>query len=1153
MPATLCRKCGFNNPPGMRFCGNCGSRLGATGMLEPAPMAVPPDLKNLSEQVGVMMGADLLERFRQAGLEAAGQRRTVTLLFADLSGFTGLSQRLDTEELFLLIQQFAGLLARSVYKYEGMVDKFIGDGLMAIFGAPIAQENSAEMAARAALDMQVELARFSQEVQDRYHNEQLHLHIGLHTGTVIVGSMGSSMMMNYTAIGDTVNLAARLQQNADPDAILVSQAVYQFTRPLFDYENLPLLNLKGYPRPIPAFRLVGPRQVPGSVRGLTGLSAPLIGREAELNALCAAADQVVHFKNGQIALIEGDAGIGKSRLTAELRAYLKPLAVRVLIGQSYTYRRTVPYWVFQDLLRGLFGLHQNTTEALALSTTKDHLVRLLGPAAADTLPYIYYMLSIGLDRPEVTERTRYLDAAQLRQRIFLAVRTVLVAEARQAPLALIFEDLHWADESSIDLLVYLFDAIADNGLLCLGISRHYSEMGLDRLLQKAKRDLASRCLHLHLVQLTPAQSQDLLTRLLSIPELPAELHEKIISSAAGNPFYLEEILRMLIDERKIYFEGNRWRLSADAAIESLGVPDTLQGLILARFDRLEPINRRTLQIASVIGRNFSSGVLGVVLKQEEVDLQLLPQALNELEQRGFVLPQAGLSDFDFQFKHVIVSDAIYSTLLKAERGDLHSRVGESIEALYPDRISELVELLARHYSWSNNLGRALHYLLLAGQKEARNYANQQARQSFEQAIEVLDLIDHTHGQEIDAHSGLGDVLVFTGEYPAAQQQFQLALQAMDALEAPEYALQRSALLRKLSSAYERQGNYDQALAELDSAQAALEAAPKANPVEQAWILNSAGWIHFRRGDMETATENLQKALDLVANSGAYDLIASIYNRLGGVAYQQGRLEQASDFSRRSLELRQRIGDVNAVARSYNNLGLLSWRRGDWEGALDSLKRSVELHSSLGDAEGAIEISNNLGLVYLDLRDFDHAFEQFNQALAAARKIGHSYHIGLSLLHLARASIFRQDWSKALEYAALSRQSFAEIGVQEHEVYIHIYTGQAYLGQGRLQAAHQAAQIGLANLSNPNTPSEERAHAQRLWSQVLKAELGESHEVETALRISIEDFQAVDNQLEAARSQLLLADALAAFGKFAAAQVMRASARKIFERLGLPPE
>ena len=1154
MPATLCRKCGFNNPPGMRFCGNCGTRLGATGILVTAQLPTPPNLANLSQQVGVMMGADLLERFHQAGLEASGQRRNVTLLFADLTGFTGLSQRLDTEELFVVIQQFASLLARSVYKFEGMVDKFIGDGIMAIFGAPIAQENNAEMAIRAALDMQQELDRFSQEVQEHYKNEVLRLHIGLHTGSVIVGSMGSSLMMNYTAIGDTVNLAARLQQNADPGTILVSHAVYQFTRPLFDFEPLTPLSLKGYAAPVQAYRLIGPRQTPSSVRGIAGLSAPLIGRATEFNALRDAVDHLIEFKHGQLILIEGEAGIGKSRLTAELRTYLRPLPVRVLLGQSYTYRRTAAHWVFQDLLLSLFGLQQNIPEPLALTTIKDHLTRLLGREAAETLPYIDTLLSIGLDRPEVTERTRYLDAAQLRQRIFLAVRTVLLAEARQAPLVLIFEDIHWADEASLDLLIYLLDSIADAPLLMLGISRQYSEESLNRLVQKAERDLTGRFLHLRLIQLSSEDSQQLLKELLVIPDLPAGLHNEIITRAAGNPFYLEEILRMLIDEQKIIFQDQAWRLAPGTSLEPLGVPDTLQGLILARFDRLELIQRRVLQVASVMGRNFSSAVLAAVMQTEDIDPLLLPATLDGLEQRGFVLPQAGLSDFDYLIKHILVSDAIYSTLLKSERSDLHGQVGEAIEGLFADHTAEQVELLARHYGASNRYDRALHYLILAGQQEARNYANQQARHSFEQALEILDRIEHTPAQAVDTRIGLGDVLVFTGEYPAALQQYHWALDVLEPFKSSQSAQLRSRLYRKLSTVQERQGNYDQALADLASAQMALAELPESDPIENAWILNTVGWIHLRRGDLDAAAAALNQALILVEGTREYDIISSIYNRLGGVAYQKGRLKQASDFVRRSLELRQRIGDVNGVASSYNNLGLLNWRYGDLDSALDNFKHSVEVFSSLGDVEGIIINNSNHGLVYLDRGDFENAFSRFSQALALAKQIGGSYHIGSCYLHLARYSLFRQDWPQALEYARFSEQTFAGIGVQEHRVYGAIYTSLAYLGQGKLADAHAAARTALdllAEISPGPTPgaSEEHAHALRMWGQVLRAEGAGWAEVEAALRQSVVEFRTVGNQIELARSQRLLGEVLAVCGRTSEAQALQTEAHQVIIRLG----
>ena len=621
--------------------------------------------------------------------------------------------------------------------------------------------------------------------------------------------------------------------------------------------------------------------------------------------------------------------------------------------------------------------------------------------------------------------------------------------------------------------------------------------------------------------------------------------------SAGNPFYLEEILRMLIDARKIEFKDGHWLLAPGASIENLGVPDTLQGLILARFDRLEPTLRRVLQVSAVIGRNFSSGVLVDVLRQENFELTPLPDALDELEQRGFILPQAGLSDFDYLFKHVLVSDAIYSTLLKAERSDLHGQVGEAIEALYPDRTSELVELLARHYAWSSRSDRALHYLILAGQQEARSYANQQARQSFTQAIEILARIDHEPRQEVEAHTGLGDVLVFTGDYPAAVLHYQAALAALDRLERSQTAGERSRLLRKLSTAYERQGSYDQAMSGLADARAALAELPGGDPVELAWIENATGWIHLRRGSLEPAEEALQRALALVEHTTEYDVIASIYNRLGGLAYQKGSLAEASLYVSRSLELRQRIGDVTAVARSYNNLGLLNWRSGDWNGALENFKRGVELHGSLGDVEGTIDINSNLGLVYLEQGDFDNAQRSFNQALASAQQIGHSYHVGLSYLHLARYYLYQEDWSQALTYCQQARQVFDEIGVTEHRIYLEIYSGNAWLGLGDLPKANDCTQNALLLLSQTGSlgPSEERAYSLRLWAQVQRAQGARLESVAETLRQSMAMFSAVGNQAERARTQVILTGVLRDLGDTAAAADLLSDARQVFEQLG----
>jgi adenylate cyclase len=294
--AIQCRNCGFDNPANMRFCGNCGLRLLATGFLR----TIEPFTEQESAgQLGELVGADLLDRFRQAGLEAAGQRRQVTVLFVDLSGYTNLSEQLnDSEQLYELVQRCTKMFANDVYKYDGIVDKFTGDGLMALFGAPIAHENNAELAIRAALDMQSDLEKLSTELKEQLGSE-IKAHIGLHSGSVVVGGVGSNMMMNYTAIGDVVNVASRIENAASSGVILVSDVVYRQVRTLFNFESVEPLKFKGISQPVIAHRVVGTKSKPGSVRGIEGLYAPMVGRDGELERLHQAAKAMNREKIGR--------------------------------------------------------------------------------------------------------------------------------------------------------------------------------------------------------------------------------------------------------------------------------------------------------------------------------------------------------------------------------------------------------------------------------------------------------------------------------------------------------------------------------------------------------------------------------------------------------------------------------------------------------------------------------------------------------------------------------------------------------------------------------------------------------------------------------------------------------------------------------------
>lgn len=1146
--AFICPNCGFDNPPGMRFCGNCGTRL---------PEAAAPVVPDKSpERLGVMVGSDLLERFRQAGLEARGQRRNVTVLFVDLSGYTILAQQIDSEALYEIIQKYIHLLADDVYKYEGMVDKLTGDGLMALFGAPIAHENNVERAIHSALDMLEDVRRLSQDLKSSLdaravpYISDLNVHIGLNAGTVIAGGVGTDTLMNYTAIGDVVNLARRLEEAANPGSILVSESVFKPAGPLFDFEALAPLALKGIKRLVPAYRVIGPKVQPGSVRGLEGLRSPMIGRETELDQVIAVVQRLATHKQGHLILTFGEAGMGKSRLTSELKQRITGLPLAILEGHSLTYRKSIAYWIFQDALRNDLGITPDTPAGESRARLAERSRAVLGESAPAALPYLEQLLFGEPADRAAAERIHYLDARQLRQLTFVAVRNYLIGIARQRPLLLILEDFHWADEASIELMLFLLDSVRSTPLVIDVISRPFEGSGLNAIQERAKQRLAGFYTVIQLQALPPEQSEQLLFSLLSIPELPGNLRQQIIQRAAGLPFYLEEILRMLIDHAIIHHEGGHWRLTTGADFTSLGVPDTLQGLILTRFDRLSPLQRRVLQTATVIGQQFSVRVLQSVM--HTADQASTEAALVSLADREFILPQPGAADPSYTFKHVLVSDAIYRTLLNRDRKELHGQVAQTIEALYADRIESRVELLANHYLKSFLPDRALHYLILAGHKVAGEYANTQANAYFQQALELLNEVHAAPDQLLGLHKGLGDVLVILGEYPQARQHYQTALEAVTAQPSFQGALESSILQRKIAATYERQGNYEQSLAFLDAARQGLAALPLSYPAEDAQILSDMGWNNFRLGALDKAEILLQEALKLAESVSQYDVIASIYNRLGGVYYQREQLDQASEFTLQSLRLRERFGDVAGSARTYNNLGLLYWKTGAWNRALESFNRSFKLHANLGDVEGMVDLHTNMGLLQLDRGQIDEARQHLQESLATAQQIGHMYHIGYSYLHLSLLYISIEDWNAALENSNYSLACFKSIGVKDHLVEVYTNTGLAWLGLGNLDLAQKWGQDALdlyAELVRGNSPpqSEDQGRVLRLLGRVALRK-GDYPRAGELLAQSVALFASIDNQLERGRSLLALAELAAAQKKLDRSVVLFAEARQVFGKM-----
>ncbi len=1134
----------------MRFCGNCGARLGQAAASNPGPgAALQPDLTAVPEQLGVLMGADLADRLQRAGIEAAGQRRNVTILFTDLSGYTSLSQRMDSEDVYELVQRYIQVLLNDVYKYEGIVDKLTGDGLMALFGAPIAHENNAERAVRAALDMQEDVKDLAQELLDSL-GIQISMRIGLHAGTVVVGGVGSNLMMDYTAIGDTVNLAHRIEEAAPPGSILVSESVRRQTRALFDFQQVSVLHPKGIDHPVAAFSVVGAKSQPGSVRGIEGLRAPMIGRESELNCLVEAIADLTNRNRGQVIFITGEAGLGKSRLTAEFRAALDHYPVRVLEGQSLAYRRSISYWIFQDLLYSFLGLPRNTPQARVSECLKEWVQDALGRQAKETLAYIEHLLSLPYSDPATAERLRYLNAEQLRQQIFLAVRDLFLAEAQKKPLLVILEDLHWADEASLDLTHFLLELLRKAPIFILAISRQILPGAMTKMVDWAQANLGERFQHIQLKHLSLDQSERLLFQLITTPALPEKLRNQILMRSAGIPFYLEEILRMLIDQGAIRFESNGWQIVPEVDGTDLGVPETLQGLNLARFDRLDNHQRRVLQAASVIGKNFSLPVLTGVLKT--TNFEKLQQSFDYLVARDFILHNPEDPKAEYTFRHILMSDAIYSTILRRERSKMHGDVGRVIETLYADRLDTQVELLANHYLWSPDKDRALHYSILAGQKAAASYANVQSQQHYEQALELLSKVAHTTMQAIQVHMGLGDVLVLVGDYAQARSHFEEALKSIAGEIHGSFIQENSILERKIGTTYERQGEYEMALAHLSEAQSSLEGRSEPLPVEKALIKNDIGWIQFGLGNLNAAQEHLSQALSLLENTDHYDVIASIYNRLGGVFYQSEQLDQASYYVRKSLVLREEIGDTVAVARSYNNLGLLGWKKGDWDNALENFKHSVKLHANLGDIEGTIQLRSNIGLLLTDKGELEEARQQIEDSLQGALQIGHGFMEGLAYHHLTRYWLAAKDWQKALEFGQRALKEFEEIHAQENLVDVYASIGEAWIGLGYPKEARQAGETGLNLLQDTH---ESNAQAMPEWGRIRRllgnvARIqGDFENANQMLKESVATFTRLSNQLELGRTLVALALLAQSRQDRTGFRLYLNEARLIFQQLG----
>jgi class 3 adenylate cyclase/tetratricopeptide (TPR) repeat protein len=712
---------------------------------EKTPPAEPPSRNPVSKLTSKEQTAKTeAERSSQV---TEGERRVVTILFCDVKGSTEAAEQLDPEEWTEIMNGAFEHMIRPVDQYEGTIARLMGDAVLAFFGAPVAHEDDPQRAVLAGLDIVNDIQTYRAHVK-REWGIDLNVRVGINTGLTVVADVGSEKAAEYTAMGDAVNVAARMEQTAKPGTVQITHETYMLVAPLFECKPLGGISVKGKSKPIFAYQVLARKAEPGSLRGLGGLgiSSPLVGREREFAIAHDALTRLLEGEGGFLMIL-GEAGIGKSRLLAELRAgFMKqtqassidPLAQATnnspliwLEGNTLPYGKRISYWPFQEILKKYAGINEEDGESEAWCKLEASIGSLFPEETAEILPYLASLLALKVTE-EYAERVKYLDGEALGRQVYRASRRFFQRLAEQTPLVLVFDDLHWMDTSSAGLLEHLLPLTESVPLLICSLSRPDPESPALRLREIAAEEYGDRFIEIDLHPLSPTNSDWLVHNLLDIDGLPAHLRQRMVNKADGNPFFLEEIVRDLIEAGALVHDPSSGRWQATVAAEKVSVPDTIQGLIMARIDRLEDDLKRVIRRAAVIGRSFLYRILNAVLTHED-DLE---GQLDQLQRVELIREKQQIPELEYIFKHALAQETTYDSILLQERREVHSRVGAAIETLMADRLEEFYGLLAYHYSAAEQWEQAQKYLFKAGDQAGRMAADAEALTHYRQAMEA---------------------------------------------------------------------------------------------------------------------------------------------------------------------------------------------------------------------------------------------------------------------------------------------------------------------------------------------------------------------------------------------------------------------------------
>jgi class 3 adenylate cyclase/tetratricopeptide (TPR) repeat protein len=989
----VCPQCGSENFPGDKFCGECGYKL-------TLPSETPPKDLSFDEKL------DKIQRYLPKGLtekilsqrqKIEGERKQVTVMFCDIEGFTPLVERLGPEEAYSIMDQVYEILIHKVHDYEGTVNEMTGDGIMALFGAPIALEDAPQRAIRSAMAIHREMAKFSDKMEkDRKDILLLKMRIGINTGPVVVGTLGNDLRVEFKAVGDTVNLASRMEGLAEPGTTYVTKETFQLTEGLFRFEALGEKEIKGKDKPHRVYRVIAPstRRTRFDVSAERGLT-PFVGRERELELLRDGFERSKEGR-GQAFSIMSEAGVGKSRLLYEFRKAVSNEEVTFLEGRCLSYSRAVAYHPVIDILKANFDIREGDGDPDIREKVQRNL-KVLGVDEPTTLPYLLELLSVkesGIDKIMMSPEGR-------KDRIIEALKRIVLKGSEIRSLIMAFEDLHWMDKSSEEVLKYLLESIPGAAVFLIftyrpefvhtwGAKSYHNQATLSRLSNR--------------------ESIAMVSHLLGTEDLDSNLEELILEKTEGVPFFIEEFIKSLIDLKIIESEDNRYRIAKGP--ESVTIPSTIQDIIMARVDSLPEGAKEVLQTGSVIEREFTYELIKQITGLPEQELLSHLSALKDCEllyERG-IYPQS-----TYIFKHALTQEVVYDSILAKKKRQLHHRIGDAIEELYKGTIDEYYSLLAEHYIEGENYEKGAAYSKLAGKKAEKTASLNDAIKYAKKRVASIEKLPQTD----DVEKQLIDARTILGLYIAQMNYFAEAKEAIDPIF--DLAVKHD-YKRRLSQIYTIVGAYNHFVEE-DLAEAlkhlkeAIEFAKETNDLISLLMANHwMGHVLADNCEFETALYHLEKALGITVMANVLWGIAAHKSCIARTVYCfKGEIDRGYQGSREGLRLAEESGDAYSKAEAYISLGYSCYGKGFFDEAEEHLLKGSDFCERLNFAALYTMASFHLGDTYFYRGEYQKSKEHYAKTI---RMMEHNRllpsYANTTRIALARAMVMNNETDINLE-------------------------------------------------------------------------------------------------------------------------------------------